>query len=138
MFFEEIFLQGAEVSKKPGSMSPRAYWSWWQELNTFRHCITQNSVFCIEIYCRFPRVNADTSSIFLHKKSHQMTIFAVSGGIFLWKSAVPKETDLPSCRTFWAFHNAYKSKNPTIHAAILTVYRRIFLELVTGVEPATH
>lgn len=39
-------------------------------------------------------------------KSHQMTIFAVSGGIFLWGAAVPKETNLPICRTFRAFHNA--------------------------------
>jgi len=40
------------------------------------------------------------------KKSHQMTIFAVSGGIILWGAAVPTETNLPSCRTFRAFHNA--------------------------------
>ena len=56
-----------------------------------------------------------------------MTIFVVSGGIFLWGAAVPKETNLPICRTFRAFFNAYKSKNPTIHAVTLTVYRRIFL-----------
>ena len=29
--------------------------------------------------------------------------------------------------TFWWVCNAYKSKNPTIHAVALTVYRRIFL-----------
>nr|DAK91459.1 MAG TPA: hypothetical protein [Bacteriophage sp.] len=47
-----------------------------------------------------------------------MTIFAVSGGTFLWGSAVLTETNLPICCTFRAFCNEYKSKNPTIHAVI--------------------
>ena len=52
---------------------------------------------------------------------------------FLWSYAVflhvcaLSSRPLQICRTFRAFHNAYKSKNPTIHAVILTVYRRIFL-----------
>ena len=62
-----------------------------------------------------------------------MVFVSFSQAPFLWPYAVFLHVcALPSWplqigRTFRAFHNAYKSKNPTIHAAILAVYRRIFL-----------